>query len=497
MKQREQWGTRAGFILAAIGSAVGLGNIWRFPYVAYDNGGGAFFVPYLFAMLTAGIPFLILEFGTGRKYQKSTPRLFASISKRWEWLGWWQILVAFTISIYYVAVVGWAIAYFFLSFNQGWGVETGDYFYKSFLQLSGSPLEFNGIRWPILAAMTAAWGITWFVLYNGVKAGIETASKIFMPLLLIIVLIITARAITLPGAMEGLNWLFKPDFSALSNASVWIAAYGQLFFSLSVGFAIMLTYSSYLPKESDITNNAFITAFCNCGFSIVAGIMVFSVLGNMAQQQGVGIDKVVSAGVGLAFVTFPKAINSLPWPVFFGILFFLSLIFAGLSSQISICETSVSAMMEKLGFNRKKAVTIYCIIGFFASTVFATNSGLLVLDIVDHFINNFGILTAGLVEIILLSWFCKLATIQDHINKTSDFSVGTWWVFCLKVITPMVLGYMCIANLIGDIKVPYGKYSLDALFYFGWLPVIGVVVTGLVFQSISLKRKNKPTGKEN
>lgn len=483
MKQREQWGTRAGFVLAAIGSAIGLGNIWRFPYVAYENGGGAFFVPYLFAMLTAGIPFLILEFGAGHKYRGSAPRIFAGISKSWEWLGWWQILVSFIISIYYVAIVGWSILYFFLAFNQGWGSDTGGFFYKSFLQLSGSPLEPVSIRWPIFAAVAGAWGICWAVLYKGVKKGIEIAGKIFMPLLFLMVLIITARAVTLPGSFEGLNWMFKPDFKALLNIDVWIAAYGQLFFSLSIGFAIMLTYSSYLPEDSDINNNAFITAFSNCGFSIVSAIMVFSVLGNMALQQGVGVDKVVSSGVGLAFITIPKAINYLPGPTVFGTLFFMALIFAGLSSQISICETSIASLMEKFDLNRKKAVTIYCIIGLVAGTIFATNSGLLILDIVDHFINNFGVLAAGLLEIILLSWFCRLETFQEHINKTSDFSVGMWWKFCLKIITPLVLGYMSIANLVGDIQAGYGDYPADALFYFGWFLVVIIVVIAFIFQT--------------
>jgi len=487
MKKREQWGTRAGFVLAAIGSAIGLGNIWRFPYVAYENGGGAFFVPYLFAMLTAGIPFMILEFGVGHKLRGSAPQIFAGLSRRWEWLGWWQILVSFTISIYYVAVVGWSISYFFLAFNQGWGTDTGDFFFKTYLQLSDSPANFGSIRWPIMAAVAGAWGICWVVLFNGVKKGIEAASKIFMPLLFVMILIITVRAVTLEGSLEGLNWMFKPDFSALLDFKVWMAAYGQIFFSLSVGFAIMLTYSSYLPKDADMANNGFITAFANCGFSILCGILVFSVLGNMAAQQGVGVDKVVSSGVGLAFVTIPKAINSLPGPVLFGTLFFLALIFAGLSSLVSICEVSIASLMDKFAISRKKAVTIYCLVGIVCGGVFATQSGLLILDIVDRFIMNFGVLAGGLVEIVFLTWFCRLTDFQAHINRTSDFSVGSWWIFCLKIITPAVLGYMSIANLIGDIKTPYGGYPSTALFWFGWFLVGSIVIVAFIIQVSGLK----------
>ncbi len=489
MKTREQWGSRVGFVLAAIGSAIGLGNIWRFPYVAYENGGGAFFIPYLFAMLTAGIPFMILEFGAGSKLKGSAPKIFSRLSPRWEWLGWWQILVSFTISIYYVAVVGWSISYFFLAFNQGWGTDTGTYFFKSYLMLSDSPMDFKGLRWPIMAAVAGAWFICWVVLFKGVKKGIEAASKIFMPVLFILVLIITGRAIFLEGAAGGLNWMFAPDFSKLLDVKVWVAAYGQIFFSLSIGFAIMLTYSSYLPEDADMANNGFITAFANCGFSILCGVLVFSVLGNMAAQQGVGVDKVVSSGVGLAFVTIPKAINSLPGPALFGTLFFLALIFAGLSSMVSICEVSIASLMEKFDISRKKAVTIYCLVGIVSGAIFASHSGLLVLDIVDRFINNFGVLAGGLVEIIFLTWVCKLDVFKEHINKTSDFRVGGLWVFCLKFITPAVLGYMSIKNLIGDLSTPYGGYPALSLAIFGWLMVIGIVVLSFIFQAHSLKQR--------
>nr|WP_319393957.1 sodium-dependent transporter [uncultured Desulfobacter sp.] len=481
MNKREQWGTRTGFIFAAIGSAIGLGNIWRFPYVAYENGGGAFFIPYLFAMVTAGIPFLILEFGVGHRFKTSAPNIFRELSHRWEWLGWWQLLVSFIISIYYVAVVGWTISYLVLAFTQGWGGDTANFFYKTYLQLSDTPFAFNGIRWPILGAILCAWLVCWVVLFNGVKKGIELAGKIFMPLLFIMVIVITARAVTLEGATEGLNWMFQPDFSALFNFKVWVEAYGQIFFSLSIGFAIMLTYASYLPKNSDMANNGFITAFCNCGFSILCGIMVFSILGNMAFLKGVGVDQVVGSGVGLAFVTIPKAINSLPGPILFGTLFFAALLFAGLSSMISICEVSVSVLIDRFGISRKAAASIYCGIGIVCGIVFATHSGLLVLDIVVRFINNFGVLAGGLLEIVFLVWICGIDKFKDHINLTSDFKVGKLWTVCLKYITPAILGYMILSNLIGDIKAPYGGYPYSALLVFGLCMVQGVIILSVMF----------------
>ncbi|MFP4167501.1 MAG: sodium-dependent transporter [Desulfonatronovibrionaceae bacterium] len=482
MAQREQWGTRVGFILAAVGSAIGLGNIWRFPYMAYENGGGAFLLPYFFAMITAGIPIIILEFALGHKFRGAAPKAFSKVSKKMEWLGWWQVLVSFVIAIYYVAVIGWAMDYFYLAFSQGWGQDTKAFFFGEFLGLTDGALEWGSIQMHIFIPVLIAWALTWLVLFSGVRKGIEVANKIFMPLLFILVLIIVGRAVTLPGAAEGLQWLFRPDFSKIFDYQVWANAYGQIFFTLSVGFAIMITYSSYLPKDSDMNNNGFITVFVNCGFSILAGIMIFGVLGYMAAQEGLGVDEVAGAGVGLAFVTLPKAINLLPAPAFFGALFFAALVFAGLSSFISINEACCAALIDKFGWSRKFTVSLYTVIGFLASLIFVTGGGLYALDIVDHFVNNFGIVFCALVEVIFLGWFFKTDTLRQHVNKTSDFAIGSWWTICLKVVTPIVLGYMAVANLVGDISSPYEGYPIQALLLLGWAVVIGIFVLSFVLQ---------------
>lgn len=473
---REQWNTRTGFILAAVGSAVGLGNIWRFPYMAYENGGGAFLIPYFFAMLTAGVPFLIMEFALGHRYKSAAPLTFHALKARWEGLGWWQVLVCLVISFYYVVILGWTVCYFFLSLYQGWGGDPAAYFFKDFLRLTASPLEPGGMRWPIVAANLFCWLTAWLVLWRGVRAGIERVNKFFMPVLFVLVLALLARAATLPGAAEGLNWLFKPDFSNLWNYKVWTAAYGQIFFTLSIGFGIMIAYSSYLPDDADIANNGFMTVFLNCGFSLLAGTMVFGVLGFMAAQQGVPIKEVVSQGVGLAFATIPAALNMMPAAGLFGGVFFLALLFAGFSSFLSIVEACVAPVMEKLGWTRRRAVSVLCGLGLVGSLPFSTGGGLLLLDIVDHFINNFGIIFGGLAEIVMIAWFGRLAEMRQYINRVSDFPLGPWWPFCLKVITPLTLGIMAVSNLVGDLAQPYGGYPLSALIAFGWalMAVIGL-----------------------
>lgn len=486
---RDQWGTRVGFILAAIGSAIGLGNIWRFPYACASNGGGAFLIPYFFAIITAGIPIMILEFTIGHKFRAGAPVAFAKMNKKWEWLGWFQAAVAFFITVYYVAVVAWSLSYIFFAFTQAWGADTSGFFFGEYLGLSDGPLQLGGFQWKVLIPLLFVWVLNFSILSKGVKSGIERANKFLIPALVVLVGIIGIRGLTLPGAVDGLNYLFTPDWSQIANPKVWVAAYGQVFFSLSIAFAIMIAYSSYLPEKTDIVNNAFITAFSNHGFSLFAAFGVFSILGYMAQAQGVPVEEVATAGVGLAFVVFPQAISTLPaMQGVIGAVFFGTLLFAGLSSSMSIIEAFLAGVRDKFDMPRQKALNICCGVAFVISLLFATKAGLYLLDIVDYFINNMGIVIGGLVEVILIGWFFNLEDLRQHANKNSDFTVGGWWNVMIKFVTPLVLGVMVIMTIIENIRVPYEGYSSTALLIFGWGVVIACFVLGIIFSN--LKSKN-------
>ncbi|MEZ9130413.1 sodium-dependent transporter [Vibrio breoganii] len=486
--KREQWGSRTGFILAAVGSAIGLGNIWRFPYMAYENGGGAFFIPYLFAMLTAGIPFMIMEFKLGQKYRGSAPAALRSVNPKFEWLGWFQVGIAACIAVYYVAVIGWSISYLGMSFNQGWGTDTNAFFFSEYLNLGdNSPSNLGSIQWKIAGTMLLAWAITYSAIAGGVKSGIERAAKIMMPVLFIMVLVLIGRTIFLPGALNGINYLFEPDFSKIMDLKVWAAAYGQIFFTLSIGFAIMLAYSSYLPEKSDINNNAFMTVLINCGFSILAGIMIFSVLGFMAHEQGKELTDVVSAGVGLAFVTLPAAINELPAPYILGPLLFLALTIAGLSSHISIIEAVTSAIIDKFKLERKKAATLVCGIGAIVSLAFATNGGLLLLDLVDYFTNQIGIVLSCFIEVLLIVWIVKTATIRNYVNSVSDFQIGAWFDVCLKFVSPAILALTLFNTLKATLTDGYGGYAQSDLLLLGWGLLALLVIIGVAINVLSKK----------
>ncbi len=478
MKERGKWGSRTGFVLAAIGSAVGLGNIWRFPYILASNGGGAFMVVYLIALVTAGIPIMILEFSIGHKFRSSAPMAFKKMNEKWEWLGWFQVFTSLIISVYYVAIVGWSLYYAYCSIaDLSWGVEPQSYFLFEYLRLSDGPFQLDDIVSRSLIPLLFAWGVIYTVLRGGIKGGIERANKVLMPVLFAMVILIIIRGLTLPGAWAGLDYMFKPDLSKIGDPRVWIAAYGQVFFSLSVAFAIMITYSSYLPKNSDVNNNAFLASFADCGFSLIAGISVFAILGYMAHTQGKEVFEVAgSGGIGLAFWVFPEAINSLPgFNRLFGAVFFLVLSFAGFTSAISINEVVISAFSEKFNWSRRRAVSIVLGVAFAISILFTTRAGLHILDLVDHYVNDYNIVIGGLVEIIILGWFYKLTSLKDHANAVSDFKIGSWWDICLKYITPVMLIIVSILKFRADMASPYSGYPHVAQLVFGWsVPVLTV-----------------------
>ncbi|GAA2133163.1 sodium-dependent transporter [Glycomyces algeriensis] len=494
---RENWGTRVGFILAAIGSAVGLGNIWRFPGVAYENGGGAFMVPYLVALLTAGIPLLIMEFTIGRKHRGSAPVAFRRLNKNAEVIGWWQVAISIVIAVYYAAIIAWAGWYAFFSIGQQWGSEPEAYLFTDFLQMTPDLYEFGGYQLGLLIAMVVVWAFTLWVIGAGVKKGIETTSKVFIPLLLVMFGVLVVQALTLDGAVDGLNAFFTPDWNALvEEPKVWLNAYGQIFFSLSIGFGIMITYASYLKKKSDITTSALTVGFANSSFEILAGIGVFAALGFMALQSGTPIDEQVSTGVGLAFVAFPTIINTLPYGAdLFGVLFFGSLVVAGWTSMVSIVQVPVAAMEDRFGWGRKKATMIFGGgMALVSLALMPAANGLMLLDVSDYFINQYGIVVAALVSIVVVVWVLwKWKELRDNANATSTFKVGPIWFVCLGVITPIMLAIILFLNIRDLLSADaesslYGYRTYQA---FGWSLAGGALAFGVIMALI-LRRRELP-----
>ena len=461
--------------------------------MVYDNGGGAFLLPYFIALATAGIPIMIMEYALGNKYRAAGPFSYRSLSRRWEWLGWWQVAVSFVIGTYYMVIIGWVLSYTYFSFGTQWGSDTEGFFTGQFLGVSDSFWNIGFIQWRLFIALAVAWAIVYWLLRRGVSRGIELASRVLIPTLVVMIFVIVIRGLTLPGAGEGLNLLLSPDLGALLDYNVWVAAYGQVFFSLSLGFTVMITYASYLPRRTDLSNSGFIAALANSGFEFFAAIGIFSVLGFLAVQQNTDVEGVVQAGIGLAFIAIPQIINELPaLNSLFGILFFGALLFAGLTSAVSIFEVAIAAVREKFDLARTAAVNRVCGLAALIGLLYTTRGGLYYLDTVDHYINSYGLLLSGFFEVILVAWVVRqVGALQEHVNESSYVRVGRWWVLALSVLTPVALAVVTVLNLVGEFSAAYEDYPVSGLIAFGGGAAVGAIVVGFIFQRIKTREKSE------
>ncbi|REJ03969.1 sodium-dependent transporter [Microbacterium bovistercoris] len=494
--KREAFASRNVFILSAIGSAVGLGNIWRFPYVAYEGGGGAFLIPYLCALLTAGIPLLFFDYAIGHRFRGSAPLAFRRMHRAAEPLGWWQVLICVIISVYYAVIIAWAAMYTWFSAQLSWGAgNENDFFFTEFLQMGDvakdgvSTVFVPQVGIPLLVV----WAVVVVIMALGVKRGIGRANTILMPLLTVMFIVLVVQSLFLPGAMEGLNSFFTPDWAALADPGVWASAYGHIFFSLSVAFGIMVTYSSYLKRRTDLTGSGLVVGFANSAFEILAGIGVFAALGFMAAAQGSAVSEVASSGIGLAFIAFPTIVSQATGGSIIGVLFFGALVFAGVTSLISVLEVIVAALQDKLGWGRvRTTIAVTVPLALISIALFSTTTALAVLDVADAFVNSFGIMAVALVAVVVVAWLLRrLPMLAEHLNRRSSFRVGRVWILLVGVLAPVVLGYLLVNEIIAKTAEPYGGYPAWFLWVFGWGMVLGLVVVALLLSALPWKGRSR------
>lgn len=497
-KPRGAWTSQSGFIIAAIGSAVGVGNIWRFPGVAYENGGGAFMVPYLIALFCAGIPILFLDWATGHRFRGSAPlSLRRAAGKPGEVLGWFQVMICVFIAIYYTAVVAWTASYFVFSFNSAWegseDGETGTFFFSDYLKLSepGFSLDFVPA---VLIPLVIFWLVALFLMSRGVAKGVQTANMIGVPVLVVSFLALVIGSLFLPGAFDGIGALFTPNFEVLTDASVWIAAFGQIFFSLSIAFGIMITYSSYQRRRSNLTSSGLVVAFANSSFEILAGIGVFAALGFFAAQQQITVAEIEGIkGVSLAFVTFPAIVSQMPIPWLFGALFFGSLLVAALTSLLSILEVVFGAVQDKFQVNRGVASWAFGLpLAAISIVLFGTTSGLFVLDTMDNFVNNVGVVSSAVIASVLLLWVNRRGKeYANHMSAISTFKIGKIWWFFAGIFAPLAIGYMFVQSLIGLITDGYEGYPGWFVAVAGWGVVAVMLVVAFTLSFFKWRRDPK------
>lgn len=475
-EQRENWGTRGGFVLAAVGSAVGLGNLWGFPYKLYSYGGGAFLIPYIIAMICIGIPMLILEFSLGHFTQRAAPDAFARANKKLEFVGWWGIILGFVIITYYPVLLGYCFSFMGYSiqgiFNGGqlpWagegieGVENAkNFFNETYLAKIDAP-ALGSIRTNILLPLIIAWVAMYFCIFKGVKF-VSKIVWLTVPLPWLMLAVLAVRGMTLPGSMKGLVFYLDPVWSELAKPTTWRFAFGQVFFSLSLAFGVMITYASFLHRKSDINNNAAIICLADFATSFIAGIAIFATLGGMAfatQQAGnaVEVKNVVDAGPGLTFVAFPYALAQLPGSAWWSLIFFFTLVTLGIDSAFSITESVLAGIVDKTGWKRSIVLPVMSLVGLGFGLVYITQGGLNWLGTIDGFVNGtWGIAFLGLMECVVLGWLYRVDTLRVHANERSDFHIGKWWNYTIRIFIPIVLGTLFLWSLFDDFTNPDGFF---------------------------------------
>ncbi len=460
-KKDSKWDSSFAFLMAMIGAAVGLGNIWRFSYVLYSNGGGAFLIPYFFAIFIMGIPFLIMEYGLGFKFKDSLPNILKKISSKLEYLGWFIAFLVFLVLTYYVVIIGWDVIYLVLSFFKGWGVDPNLFFNNNII-VGGNNLDsIFTIVWPTFLVTILIWAIVWFISHKSLNDGISKVVKVLIPLLFVMMALIVCYSFTLPGQMIGLSALFSPDWSALLNIQIWLAAFGQIVFSLSMGQAIAVTYASYLSEDSKLVDNVLYVVCANSGFELFTALGVFSILGFMSLTSGLPINEIATSGTGLLFIIFPEIFNIMGNVAYIiAPAFFLCVFFAGITSALALLEPMSLAVSNKFGWSRSRSVTVLSIIGLLISLIYTTGSGNYILTIADSYINQFGVLLAVIMQAIIFAWYYGLDKLLPVLNSHSSISVGKKWVLIIKLILPIVIGFMWIVGMVDLIN---SETTLDLL----------------------------------
>ncbi len=506
---REKWSSRSAFILAAIGSAVGLGNAWRFPGLAAKYGGGAFLFVYLIAMLVIGIPLLMMEISVARYTRQGAPGSMRALNKKAESIGWIAVSNGIGISIYYAAVFAWVILMFVISFkfmNMTGDTDAASNLWAETIKTTGTTSGFTTISWPVLGCLIAAWVLCYVCIRNGTTT-VGKVVKFTVSLPVICLLIMAVRGIMMPGAMAGLAKLFIPEWTALADSNIWVDAIGQVFYSLSTSMAIMFAYGSFLDKDSNIVIDTFIISFSDMFISILAGVVMFTTM------SGVGmLDQMSDSGIATAFIIYPQAIVQISSsPVFnmiFAFIFYFCLITLAIDSLFSIIEGISTAVSDKFKLSKKKTTLTICIIEGILSLIFVTGAGLAVLDIVDHFINSFTLIITGVLEMVAAGWFFKTTKILTELNRnTKKFKMPSWWFLpSIKVISPVALAGLFAWNVYGLFKSGgiYGAatdensvgYSLASNIIFGWCLIALILLSGLIIRII-VKVKSKKGYKED
>ena len=445
MAERHLFSNRMGFILATAGAAVGLGNIWRFPYLAAEYGGGIFLLIYLLLVVTLGFTIMITEIAVGRSTGCGVLGAFAKISRKWRFIGYLSLMVPCIILPYYSVIGGWVMKYGF-EFITGGGAgiaSNAEGFFAAFTGSIASP-----IFWSVLFIL-----ITAVIMLFGVKKGIERTSRILMPVLFVMLIGLAIYCICMPGGLDGLAYYLYPDFSKFSFEAV-VAAMGQLFYSLTLGFGVMITYGSYLAKKENLEKSVHIIEIFDTGVAVLAGLLIVPA----AFVFSGGSPESLGAGPGLMFEALPQVFETFPGGDIVGAIFFICVFFAALTSAICMYEVPVAALMEKFSIRRPAAVGIVTVFSIAVAVFvclgynvldFVAIAGYNIFGMLDFFANSLLLPVVAILTCLLIGWIVKPKVVIDEIEDGGPvFKMKKVYLFVLKFFAPVAITLILLSNFI-------------------------------------------------
>lgn len=548
LKEREKWSGNADFLFSCIGYAIGLGNVWRFPYLCYQYGGGAFLIPYYVTLICGGIPLFFLEVALGQ-YTSIGGLGIWKICPLFKGVGYAAAIIAFWLNCYYIVVLAWALYYAYNSItsssvlpwstcNNWWNLEScrtlaqmknitksfacnsptlttnasmaaclenanehlahftspvKEFWERNALQITNDISEPGSLRIPLVITLGIAWIACYFCIWKGVKwTGKVVYFTSMFPYLLLFILLI--RGLMLEGAMDGIKYLFIPDLSKLKTSALWIEASTQIFFSYGLGLGALVALGSYNKYNRNCYRDTLILAAFNEATCLISGFVIFSVIGFMAKTEGKKISEVADSGPGLAFVAYPAAVAQLPFSPFWSALFFIMIIFIGLDSQFVTMEGFITACVDEWPILRRRKelfIAVVCLISYFIGLSTVTQGGMYVFKILDYYsASGWCLLVLLFFECISVSWFYGANRFYEDIKGMIGYHPGRFWKWCWIGFTPFLCTSIAIFSLVEYEPVTYKKYRFPKWAeYIGWCIALSSILAIPIYAIILFARQ--------
>uniref|UniRef100_A0A3B3ZWM0 Transporter n=1 Tax=Periophthalmus magnuspinnatus TaxID=409849 RepID=A0A3B3ZWM0_9GOBI len=498
---RPTWSRQIEFTLAGIGCAVGLGNVWRFPYLCYRSGGGAFLVPYLLMLLLLGIPLLYMELTVGQYTRRGPVHALAKVCPLLKGVGMASVAISFIMCTYYNVVITWALYYLFSSFqqplpwtscNNTWNTEnctshstnsshsstaSQEFFNYKMLQQTDSVEEAGTLRWELFLILILAWILIYFCIFKGVKStGKVVYFTALFPYVILIALLI--NNVQLPGALDGITFFIVPEWSKLQSVEVWVNAAAQIFNSIGIGFGSLLAMSSYNSFNNNVLKDTLAIALINSFTSILAGFVIFSAFGYMSYLQGIPVSQLAVDGPGLVYIVYPQAFAQMPLPQLWAVLFFFMLLCLGLDSEFAMVEVMVTSLMDQFDqglmkfFKRKELfVLAVCGVASLLGIPCVMQVGIYVFQLMDHYTAIVSIMFLAFFEIIAICWCYGVNRLSDNLMEMTGSRANIFFRLCWLIIDPLLISVILVFSVIQFKPARYGDYTFPS-----WAQGVGWVI---------------------